>query len=160
VFLGHVSYPCGMAKPRILPDNRTLERWVKDEGLTQEQVCDRVQELTGIRPARSTVGVALSRAGLTKPTPRYDEEIPWVLTGRDLMAYPVRMLRLLGRRRQGGDMTDDENNRLDSWLEHLRELNAVVAWDPDASPAVFYVEREPGDGIEVPIRRRRVWLNP
>lgn len=149
-----------MGRPRLLPDNATLERWIVREGLTQEEVCDRVEQLTGTRPSRSTVSVAASRAGITTQQLRYKDEIPWKLRGRDLMAYPVRMLRLLGRRRAGLELNEEENLRLDKWLEHLREMDAVVAYDPDSQPAVFYVDREPGDDDEIPIRRQRVWLNP
>ena len=150
-----------MARPRILPSNDTLRRWANDEGLTHEQIAERVFEETGTRPARSTVSVALARAGLSAPRRRFNEEVPWRLRGSDLKAYPVRMLRLLGHRRAGDELSEDESRRLDSWLETLEREKAVVAWDPDAHPSVFYIDAEPGDGADgIPIRRQRVWVNP
>ena len=150
-----------MAKPRILPSNDVLAHWIQDEGLTHQQVCDRIEATTGVRPARSSVSVAMARAGLSPHRPRFSDEVPWRLKGKDLRAYPVRMLRLLGHRRLGDPMSDEENNRLDSWLEMLEREQAVVAWDPDADPAVFYIDAEPGDGADgIPIRRQRVWTKP
>lgn len=150
-----------MARPRILPSNDTLAHWVKDEGLTHAQVADRVFEQTGVRPARATVSVALARAGLSNENPRFKDEVPWRLKGADLRAYPIRMLRLLGHRRAGLPLNDDETRRLDSWLAKLEDENAVVAWDPDSVPSVFYIDKEPGDGADgIPIRRERVWVNP
>lgn len=149
-----------MSRPRIVPDVGTLVHWVEDEGLTHEQIADRIFETTGQRPARTTVSVALSRAGKSEPRRRFKEEIPWRLKGADIKAYPVRMLRLLGHRRAGDELNSDENKRLDSWLATLEREGAVVAWDPDSTPSVFYVDREPGDLTEIPIRVQRVWLNP
>ena len=150
-----------MARPRILPGNDTLQHWVQDEGLTHEQVAERVFETTGVKPARSTVSVALARAGMAGTHPRFRDEVPWRLTGADLKSYPVRMLRLLGHRRAGTVLNDEENRRLDSWLDKLDRENAVVAWDPDSTPAVFYIDKEEGDGLDgIPIRRQRVFLNP
>ena len=149
-----------MARPRILPDTATLIHWVEDEGLTHEQIAERIFETTGQKPARATVSVAIARAGKSEPRKRFKEEIPWRLKGADIKAYPIRMLRLLGHRRAGDDLTDEENKRLDSWLETMERENAVVAWDPDSTPSVFYTDRQEGDHPEIPIRVQRVWLNP
>lgn len=150
-----------MSRPRILPSDRTLEKWIKEEGLTHEQVAQRVFEETGHQVARSTVSVAVARAGLAGTHPRFKDEVPWRLKGADLKAYPVRMLRLLGHRRAGNDLTGDENKRLDSWLATMRNERAVVAWDPDSNPSVFYIDGDPDDWPDgIPIRRQRVFLNP
>lgn len=150
-----------MARPRILPEDSVLRRWVEDEHLTHEAVAERVFEMTGTKPARSSVSVALARAGLAEPRSRFKEEIPWRLKGADLKAYPIRMLRLLGHRRLGNELTDEENRRLDNWLAMLKEEHAVVAHDPDVSPSVFYIDKGPNDGLDgIPIRRQRVFVNP
>jgi hypothetical protein len=134
---------------------------VEDEHLTHEAIAERVFEQTGTKPARSTVSVALVRAGLAEPRYRFKDEIPWRLRGNDLKAYPVRMLRLLGHRRRGSELNDEENRRLDNWLAMLEEENAVVAHDPDVTPSVFYIDKGPEDGLDgIPIRRRRVFVNP
>lgn len=146
-----------MAKVSVLPDVRTLQHWIEDEGLTHSQCAARVAEQTGHHVSRAAISVALHRAGLTEEKQRYKDEIPWELTGEALHAYPVRMLRFLGRRRRGLPLGEDENKRLDQWLAKMAKYNAVVAWDPDSTEQVFYVTREPGDSVEIPVRRERVW---
>lgn len=148
-----------MPARRIVPDNNTLARWV-EEGLTHEQIAQRILEETGENVARSTVSVALHRAGLTDNRASFKEEIPWRLRGKDLKAYPIRMLRLLGKRRQGLELNEDENRRLDSWLATMDAENAVVAWDPDSTPSIFYTDRQPEDPTDIPIHRQRVYLRP
>lgn len=148
-----------MPAQRIVPEDRVLAAWL-DEGLTHAEIADRIYEETGHKVARSTVSVALHRAGLTEDRPRFKDEIPWRLKGKDLKAYPVRMLRLLGKRRAGMELTGEENKRLDNWLETMRAENAVVAHDPDANPSIFYIDRQPQDPEDIPIHRQRVWLNP
>jgi hypothetical protein len=143
-----------MPAPRILPDNATLRRWVQDEGLTHEQVTQRVYETTGQKVARSTVAAALHRAGLTKKQARYDRELPWRVKPQHAAAYPARMLRDLGRIRQGGSLPEDEQARFQSWLAMIEDEQVVVAYDPDSVPGFFYVKADQaGDFPEgTPIR--------
>jgi hypothetical protein len=148
-----------MARPKILPSDQDLLRLVKEEGLTHAQIAEQVYAETGHKVARSSVSVALSRAGLAAERRRFNHEIPWTLRGKDLRAYPIRMLRLLGHRRAGDDLTAEENRRLDSWLDLMKREKAVVAWDPDCEPSVFYIDAAPGDGKHgIPIRRQRVFV--
>lgn len=128
-----------MPRPRILPDNATLSRWVREEGLTQADVIQRVYEETGVRVARSTIASALHRAGLTEPQARYKREIPWRVKSKHASAYPARMLRDLGRVRAGGRLPDDEAARFSSWMEMIETEQVVVAYDPDSEPGFFYV---------------------
>lgn len=148
-----------MGRPQQLPDAETLHRLVA-QGMTHQQIVDWVWETRGERITRSAVSVALSRAGLADQAPRYREEIPWELTGKELKAYPVRMLRLLGRRRAGGELNEEEETRLNNWLAKLKEEHAVVAYCADAEPRIIYVPREPGDPRNIPIRKEPVYLNP
>ncbi len=148
-----------MAAERILPDNATLQRWIQDEGLTHQQIADRVYLTTGERVTRSSISAALSRAGLSKNTLRYNEEIPWRVSVGHIVEYPARMLRLLGRQRNGLTISDNEAGRLESWLEKLEADNAVVGYDPDSQYGFYYVEKEPGEGANgVPIRVQRIHI--
>jgi len=144
---------------KLTPSKQDLERYVR-EGMTHEQIAAEHEKQTGARVARSSISAAIHRYGLSEHKHRYTAEVPWRLRGKDAKAYPIRMLRLLGKRRLGEPLEDGEAKRLDSWLRTLREENAVVAWDPDANPSVFYVEREKDDPVDIPIRVQRVWLNP
>jgi hypothetical protein len=144
-----------MPAPRLLPSDRELGRLV-EQGLTHQEIADWVLEHLGHRVSRSTVSVALSRAGLSKEAMRYKRELPWKVKADHLTEYPARMLRLLGRRRAEGELTDDEDARLDAWLEALEEREIVVAYSPERG--FLYVDAdEIGDGNDgIPIRRRAI----
>lgn len=145
-----------MPAPRLLPSNDELRRLV-DQGYTHQQIAQHILDTTGTRVSRSTVSVALSRAGLTRETMRYREELPWKVKTEHLTQYQARMLRLLGRRRQGVDLTDDEDSRLDAWLDDLKANDWVVAYAPDNDGFIYVDSDEVGDGANgVPIRRRTI----
>jgi putative intracellular protease/amidase len=117
-----------MAAPRLLPPVSELEQLVR-QGYTHQQIVDHVLQTTGVVVSRSSVSAALSRAGLSKEAMRYKDELPWRVKGEHLTHYPARMLRLLGRRRASIDLTMDEQERLDAWLEALEEkLTASSTW--------------------------------
>lgn len=130
-----------MANHRLLPSDDVLLRWV-GEGLTHQQIADRVEEETGHRVARATVSAALSRAGKTKTRhPRFEREVPWRVRQEHVMAYPIRNLRLLGRRRMGLGLGPGEDQRLDNWLQLLHEEELVVAYAPHLDEGAIYVRR-------------------
>jgi hypothetical protein len=144
---------------RKVPDKTTLARWAR-EGMTHQQMADRTREETGENVSRAAISMAMQRYGLsTGMKPRYIEEIPWKVRIEHLRAYPVRMLRLLGRRRAGEQMDDEANDRLDRWLDHVASLDAVVAYDPDSDQGFFYVARNSGDPVDLPIRPHRVFTS-
>lgn len=141
-----------MPRPRQLPDTATLRRWV-EEGLTHDEITVRVYEETGQKVARSTVSVALHRAGLTAVGHRYASEIPWQVPTRFAAQYPVRMLRLLGRVRAGDtDIPDAEMRRFDKWRQWVEDENVAVAFNDEIG--FFYVRADqPGDWPDgIPIR--------
>ncbi len=144
-----------MAAPRILPPASELQKMV-EKGMTHAQIASKLSRETGHKIARSTVSAALSRAGASDTGTRYADEIPWRVRGEHLTQYPVRMLRLLGRRNKKIDLRDDEAQRLDNWLANLRDKNLVVAYSPEVG--FMYVEAdEVHDGSDgIPIRRRTI----
>lgn len=145
-----------MPAPRLLPSNDELRRLV-ELGMTHQQIANHWEQKTGVRVSRSTVSVALSRAGLTKEAMRYRDELPWKVKTEHLTQYQARMLRLLGRRRQGVLLTDDESSRLDAWLEDLHDNKWVVAYAPDNDGFIYVDSDEKGDGSDgIPIRRRTI----
>lgn len=148
-----------MAAPRLLPPTSELLRLV-EAGLTHQQIADRVREETGVLVSRSTVSVALSRAGMARDAMRYKHELPWKVKGAHLTQYPARMLRLLGRRRAGMKLNDDETDRLDAWLESIAEKGLVVAYVPDGDGFIYVEADEVDDNPNgVPIRRRPIELD-
>lgn len=137
---------------RLLPDKTTLRRLV-DEGKTHNEIVDWVYENMGVRVQRSTVAAALSRAGLVTPANRYKDTLPWRVKQEHLTHYAPRMLRLLGRRRNGLPLTEEQNTRLDSWLDQLRQDHAVVVYIPQTDEGFHYVDGE-WDTNEVPIMEK------
>lgn len=146
-----------VGRPRVLPPTNDLIRMF-ESGMTHQQIADQVFADTGTPVSRSTVSAALHRAGKTRGNPRYKTEIPWKVRSEHLTEYPVRMLRLLGRRRSGKPIPPGDETRLDNWLELLDRENAVVAYDPNNPVQGFhYVDRRDGDGANgVPIRVRPI----
>lgn len=136
-----------MGRNRISPTDKELEELLR-LGYTHEDIVEKVYEDTGVRLSRSTISVAIGRAGLTSQN-RYTEEIPWTVATKYLRQYQVKMLRVLGRRRAGLEVTDVENNRLDSWLAKLERENAVVVYDPNRG--FGYAERVATDPKDLPI---------
>jgi hypothetical protein len=100
----------------------------------------------------------MHRAGLSATASRYREELPWRVKVEHITEYPARMLRLLGRRRAGGDLTAEEGKRLDSWLAQLEAEHAVVAYDPESKFGFYYIEKnDETDGKDgIPIHRQTV----
>jgi len=121
-----------------------------DAGMTHAQIAAEVTRQTGHFVRRSTVSSAIHRAGLSGRNKQYDEEIPWTVKEKHLTAYPCRMLRLLGRRRAGIQNSQEQDDRLDSWLDQLHREHAVVTYVPDTDQGWFYVDGEPNEkGIPI-----------
>lgn len=147
-----------MAAPRLLPPTNELVRFI-EAGLTHQQIADRIREETGVVVSRSTVSVALSRAGMARDAMRYKEELPWRVKASHLTQYPARMLRLLGRKRSGMRLNDDEADRLEAWLEGMQEKGLVVAYVPQGEGFIYVEADEVGDNpAGIPIRRRPIDL--
>lgn len=151
-----------MPAHKILPDKQTLQHWIEDEGLTHQQCADRVYEQTGERVGRSAISVAAHRYGISKPGVRYKDYTPWKVSMYHITAYPLRMLRLMGRRADKGPdaLSDREREMLDSWLEMLERENAIVGYDPDDDQGVHYIDAKHKDHEgPAPIRRKLLHLD-
>lgn len=147
-----------MAAPRLLPPTGELAKLV-EQGLTHQEIADRIRVTTGVVVSRSTVSVALSKAGLTRSAVRYKDELPWKVKSEHITQYPARMLRLMGRKRSGVALSDDEADRLEAWLESLEEKGLVVAYVPDGDGFIYVYADEVDDGSGgIPIRRRLIGL--
>lgn len=145
-----------MPAPRLLPATSDLVKLIEN-GYTHQQIATHIRETTGQVVSRSTVSAALSRAGVSRVVARYKDELPWRVKGEHLTQYQARMLRLLGRRRAGGELTDEEDSRLDSWMESLEDNRWVVGYAPDDGGFIYVDADEVGDGADgIPIRRRTI----
>jgi len=144
-----------MGRNRISPTEKELEELLR-QGYTHEDIVEQVYQSTGVRLSRSTISVAIGRAGLTSQN-RYTEEVPWTVATKYLRQYQPKMLRILGRRRAGLELSDVENDRLDKWLAKLDCENAVVVYDPNRG--FGYAERVASDPKDLPIHPIDVELN-
>lgn len=149
-----------MAPQKFTPDKTTFQLWLA-EGLTHQQMADRVYEQTGRRVTRAAITVALMGYGLTNSKPRYKETIPWRVKVDHAKTYPIRMLRLLGKRRAGVELSEDDTRLLDTWLVHLGNENLIVAYDPGDDMGVHYVDAGYRDheDEDLPIRKKTIHLS-
>jgi len=148
-----------MAPPTLVPDKNTLERW-HNEGLTHAAMAARVYEQTGNRVTRTAISAAMARYGLAKDGNRYKEYIPWRVKVLHAKAYPVRMLRLMGRLAQGGTLNEQEATALERWLELMNDNKTIVAYDSTSDSGFFYVDRKFKDHRGVaPIRKKEIRFN-
>lgn len=131
-----------MAAPRLLPSDSELKQMART--MTHQQIADWVYRETGQKVARSTVSAALSRMGETDRV-RYDDVIPWRVRVQHTGHYALMMLRYYARRKHELALTDDQSDRLDSWLAKLKDMNAVVMYVPDSEDGFYYVPRLPED---------------
>lgn len=120
--------------------------------MTHQQIADLITRETGYPVGRSTVSAALHRAGAAERAKKYVDEIPWRVKEEHQTHYAPRMLRLLGRRRQGITNSAEMDARLDAWLKQLESAGAVVVYVPDTDEGFFYVKGEP-DVEGIPIKR-------
>lgn len=149
-----------MAPVTRTPDCTTLRRW-RDEGLTQKQMVERTWEELGERVTRSAIANAMVRCNLAGERPRYEEEVPWSINPAHATSHPLKMLRLLGRRRAGNNLTERETEMLDSWLGTLKSKKWIVAYDPDDIQGFHYISSQYKDHKRpIPIRVKRINMNP
>lgn len=124
----------------VVPPPAELKK-LRDQGMTQQQIADRVFEETGHRITRNAVTMALKRAGISGGVRRYDFEIPWKVSARHERHYALAMLRALARRRLGLPLSAEVDKRLDSWLETLDREQWVVGYVADSEKGFYYVPR-------------------
>lgn len=145
-----------MAPPTLVPDKNTLIHWT-EEGLTHQEMADRVYEQSGYRVTRTAISAAMARYGLSKDGNRYRDYIPWRVKVVHAKGYPVRMLRLMGRVADGGELNDVEESALDRWLEQMADNKAIVAYDPDSGQGFHYIDKKFKDNRgPAPIRRKEI----
>lgn len=137
-----------MAQPTLVPDKSTLRRLIEDEGLTHREIAAQY----GV--ARTSISAAAVKYGLSAQMTRHEDTVPWKVKVRHAREYPVRMLRLLGRRRKGMSLSANEEKMLDGFLAKLTDEKAVVAYDPNSLEGFFYIDRKYHDHKDksIPVR--------
>lgn len=131
-----------MGRPRLVPSDSVLEQWYVEEGLTQQQIVDRIWDQDKVRVARTTVAVALSRAGLTDRI-RYDDQIPWRVRVEHSSHNLVNILRSAAREARGLPLTPTSQANLDSFRRRQEEEDCVIAYVPETEQGWWLVRRRP-----------------
>lgn len=115
--------------------------------MTQKQMVEEWERESSIRVSRSAIAMAMAREGIPaqKPRPRYEDMLPWHVRSEHRMNAQARLLRLEGRRRKGGHLTDRELAWLTTWREELAAANAVIVYEPNTEEGFFWVVRTDAD---------------
>ena len=58
----------------------------------------------------------------------------------------IKYLRWLLRRNLGDQLNDDQNGRLDRWIQRIKEQNIILCYDPNTLHGFYYRERQLEDG--------------
>jgi hypothetical protein len=138
------------------PPDAEAVRMVR-EGLSFAEIQRAVEDYAGRAIDDDVVGAWLSRAALTTcTTHRYFQTVPWRVRPEHASEEPVRMLRLLARRRESFPMTDGQNAVLDAWLAMLSDEGLVVGYNPLLYEGFVYLDQDQIDGPhpDIPIRTR------
>ena len=144
--LDHIRREIGeplAARSKIVDDGEVI-RWITD-GRTYRWMVEEYERRYDLRVSPTMFSNFRRRHGLDRRITRDHELIPWETKTEHRHAYPLTMLRFEARRRAGMPLAEAEKRRLDSWLRELRELNAVVLYDPDTPDGFYLVPREEGD---------------
>lgn len=132
-----------MPAKRKLPSDSTLEKWL-DEGLSHEEIQQRILKETGEEVKLSSISSHLSRVGLTNRL-RYDDYIPWGKIAVDHNhAYQLVMLRIGARMSKGLPVRDSDRRRFEAWSDQLRSENAVVHYEYSSPEGFYYCKARPG----------------
>lgn len=123
----------------LLPDIGRLED-LRARGLSYQEIADWIEKHEGVKVSRMSIASAFSRAGRSKPRPRYEKHLPWKVKAEHGQHYAAKMLRLMGRRDMGLPLTEEQSRRLDSWLETLVDTHSVVAYAPETVDGFHYVD--------------------
>lgn len=147
VSVGHTDNMKTQRRREVSTPNATWLRHHAERGMTQHQMVDEWERESGMRVSRSAIAMAMQRADIpaAKPRPRYEDMLPWHVRGEHRLNAQARLLRLEGRRRKGGHLTDRELHWLTTWREELAAANAVIVYEPDTEEGFFWVVRTGAD---------------
>lgn len=139
-----------MARPRLRPDDATLRAWF-EEGISCQEMADRWAETTNIHLSRMAFQKAVQEADWYEP--KYTRHVgtdlmPWTdIRLEHAHGYEVQMLRREALRRAGHKFPDHDTEiqRLNAWLQGLRDADAVIAYKRDTQQGWWRVKREHTD---------------
>lgn len=130
--------------PSKIVDEGEVIRWMT-EGRSYKWMTEEYLRKYHIKMGASGWSNFRRRRGLPRRQARNDDLIPWKVKDEHRFAYPLAMLRVEARRREGMELRESDQERLASFLEKLEEEGAVVHYEPETEQGFFLVPRQPGD---------------
>jgi hypothetical protein len=121
-----------------------VKRWFA-EGKTYAEMTAIYREAYNIEMTPSAWGNFRRRHGLARRFARNDELIPWKVDKDHEYAYPLTMLRVEARIREGLPVSDASKVRLENFKRMLEEGNLVVQYEAGTPDGFYYVPRTKGD---------------
>lgn len=140
-----------MSRARTLPAVEVLLAW-REQGLTQQQIADRINEASRARDgseavlvSRSAVSVALHRADAADGRDRYSAEIPWSPIAREHQkSHLLTILRTWARvNRNDPTLPDAARRRYENFRARLERDGQVINYD--AAQGFHLVKRNPNE---------------
>lgn len=125
-------------------DEQEVIRWFA-EGKTYQEMCQIYLEKYNIETVPSLWGNFRRRRGLSRRSVLNEELIPWSVKPEHRSAYPLAMLRVEGRKREGLPLRESDEYRLGLWRSMLEADDLVVHYDPETEQGFWYIKREAGD---------------
>lgn len=139
-----------MPTERWLPDKNTLTKW-HEAGLSYPEMADRWFEESGVRKTPAAFGQACRREGLFRNL-KHDVWLPRNMRPEHQKAYDSEMIRRWSAREQGKKFSAIEDQRINGWLQNLRDADAILWYDADTQQGWWPVKRQASDDPNVPVR--------
>lgn len=140
-----------MPRSKIVNEQEVI-RWF-EEGRSYNWMVEEYEKKYNLQVTPSMFGNFRMRRGLDRRISRDETLIPWEVKREHRWHYPLAMLRVEARRREGRELRETDAQRLANWKQSLAEQDLVVHYDPDTEEGFFYVPRRQGidtDLIRVP----------
>lgn len=121
-----------------------VRRWY-EEGLTYKQMSDLHLEEYGVTVTPSGFSALRRRMGWDTRLAGESPLMPWTVEAHHRSSYLYTMLRREIRRREGLPwISTDPEEKLDQWVQGLRENGAVIDYRPDTKMGFFLTYARPG----------------
>lgn len=122
-----------------------VRRWY-ESGVTYREMSELHFEKYGIQVSQGGFSALRRRMGWdARIVVGNNPLMPWRVKDEHRSSYLYTMLRREIRRREGLPwISSDPEEKLDQWIEGLRENGAVVDYRPDTGPGFFLTYARPG----------------
>lgn len=121
-----------------------VRRWYED-GLTYKEMSELHLQKYGVLVTTSGFSALRRRMGWPSRQAGDSPLMPWKVESKHASAYLYTMLRREIRRREGLPWSStDPEEKLDQWVDGLRESGAVIDYRPETEAGFFLTYARPG----------------